>query len=155
MTTTKFGEVMTPSWGRPLLWVAVLVSRSALIVGGLSLIGIGLNQTWYFEPTGEALEDARVGRLLILAGAVALIAAAGWARWMHTPIWACILVAAPAALVGGLSLLFENSLFPQLSALVAFPVALAGLISGIVLARPLLRAGSARRNASVGRHESD
>lgn len=146
---------MTSSWGRPLLWVAVLVSWSALSVVGLALIGIGLNQTWYFEPTGEALEDARVGRLLILAGSVALIAAAGWTQWMYTPIWACILVAAPAILVGGLSLLFENSLFPQLSALVAFPVALAGVISGIVLARPLLRAGSARPNASVDRHESD
>lgn len=146
---------MTSSWGRPLIWVAVLVSWSALIGVGLALIGIGLNQTWYFEPTGEALEDARVGRLLILSGSVALIAAAGWARWMHTPIWACILVAAPAILAGGLSLLFENSLFPQLSALVAFPVALAGLIGGIVLARPLLRAGSARANASVDRHESD
>lgn len=146
---------MTSRWVRPLLWVAVLVSWSALIVAGLALVGIGLNQTWYFEPTGEALEDARVGRIVIFAGSVALIAAAGWARWMHTPIWACILVAAPAVLIGGLSFLFENSLFPQLSALVAFPVALAGLICGIVLARPLLRAGSARPNASVDRHESD
>ena len=146
---------MTSSWGRPLIWVAVLVSWSALIGVGLALIGIGLNQTWYFEPTGEALEDARVGRLLILSGSVALIAAAGWARWMHTPIWACSLVAAPAVLAGGLSLLFENSLFPQLSALVAFPVALAGVIGGIVLARPLLRAHSAPPSASVDRHESD
>jgi len=146
---------MTSRSGRHLLWVAVLVSWSALIVVGLAVMGIGLNQTWYFEPTGEALEDARVGNLLILAGSVALVAAAGWARWMHTPIWACALVAAPAILVGGLSLLFENSLFPQLSALVAFPVALAGVICGLILARPLRLAGSAAPSVSVDRQESD
>jgi hypothetical protein len=68
---------------------------------------------------------------------------------MHTPIWACALVATPAILVGGLTLFFGSSLLPHLSALVAFPIALAGLICGLVLARPLLRLGPTGPNGSV------
>ena len=107
---------------RPRGWAVLLITWAVLGVIGLILLGKGVGQTWYFEPTEEALERARVGDLLIFAGSVTTFAAAGWSRWMHTPIWACALVAAPAFLIGGLTLLFGGSLFPQLAALVAFPV---------------------------------
>jgi membrane associated rhomboid family serine protease len=58
---------------------------------------------------------------------------------MHAPLWVPILVVTPAVLVGGLTLLFEHSLMPHLSALVSFPGALAGLIGGLLLSRPLRR----------------
>ena len=146
---------MTLSWGQRVLWVVILIVWSALIAAGLTLLSIGLGQTGYFEPTGEALERARVGRLFILAGSVVLLGAAGWARWMFTPIWVCILVTAPAILVGGLTLLFENSLFPHLSVLVAFPAALAGLIGVLILARPMVRSELARSRRLRERHEVD
>lgn len=146
---------MTASWVRLLLWVAALVAWSALILGGLVLLGAGLDRTFFFEPTSEALERDRVGKILILVGSVALVAAAVWARLMHAPIWTCALVSTPAVLVGGLTLFFGSSLFPHLSALATFPVALAGLVCGLVLTRPLLRAGSAGPMASVDRQESD
>lgn len=130
---------MTLSWGQRVLWVVALIAWSALIAAGLILLSMGLGQTGYFEPTGEALERARVGRLLIFAGSVVLLGAAGWARWMLTPIWVCVLVAAPAILIGGLTLVFENSLLPHLSFLVAFPAAVTGVIGVLILARPMAR----------------
>ena len=96
-----------------------------------------MGQTWYFEPTAEALEGARVGDLLIFAGSVTILAAAVLARWMRTPTLACVLVAVPAFLIGGLTLLVGESLLPQLAPLVALPVGLAGLISTLILAKPL------------------
>lgn len=126
-------------WGRTLFWVGLLVAWSALIAVGLALMYTGLRKTGYFEPTAEALELARIGKLQIYAASVALLAAATWARMMLTPIWACILVASPALLVGGITLAIDNSLLPDLAAVVTFPVAVAGLICGLILARPLDR----------------
>ena len=140
---------------RLLLCGAAVVAWSALILVGPVLLGAGLDKTFFFEPTGEALERDRVGNVFILVGSVALAAAAGWARLMHAPIWTCSLIATPAVLVGGLTWFFGGSLLPYLSALAAFPIALAGLVCGLVLSRPLLRAGSAGPSASVDRQESN
>lgn len=129
----------TSDWRRRLLWAATLIAWSALVLGGLVLLGRGVQRTGYFEPTAEALERARGGDLLIFAGLVTTFAAAGWARWMHTPIWACVLLATPAVLIGGVTLLYGGSVFLELSLLVLFPVGLGGLISGLILARPLCR----------------
>jgi peptidoglycan/LPS O-acetylase OafA/YrhL len=137
------GDAMTSRRRRGLLWAGILVAWTAFIVMGLILLGAGLWQTGYIEPTGEALARDRAGRNLIFLGSITILAAAGAARWMHTPVWACILVAVPAILVGGLTLVFYNSYFPHLSALVAFPIGVAGLISGLILARPLLRTRAA------------
>jgi len=112
------------------------------------LLAVGVDQTWYFEPTSEAILRARAGNVLILQGVIAVLAAAGWTRLMLAPLWARILVAAPAVLIGTLSLMFENSLFPQLSALVTFPFALVGVVGVLVLARPLAR-GDVRRARST------
>lgn len=124
-------------WRRRLLRAGLLIAWSVLVVIGLILLGKRVGQTWYFEPTAEALEGARVGDLLIFAGSVTILAAAGLARKMRTPTWACVLVAVPAFLIGGLTLLVGESLLPQLAALVALPVGLAGLISTLILAKPL------------------
>jgi len=121
------------------MWAGILIAWFALVVVGLALLGTGLEKTFWFEPTSEALAGDRVGNLLILAGSVAIFAAAAWARWMHTPTWVCILVATPAVLIGGLTVLAGNTGLPHLSALVGFPVGVAGLISGLMLARPFPR----------------
>ena len=127
---------MTGSGLERLMWAGLLITWFALVVVGLALLGIGPDKTFWFEPTSEALAGDRVGNLLILAGSVAILAAAAWARWLHTPTWVCVLVATPAVLIGGLTVLSGNSLLPHLSALVGLPVGLAGLISGLMLARP-------------------
>jgi len=122
-----------------LVWAGLLVAWSALVVVGLALLGTGLDKTFWFEPTSEALAGDRFGNLLILAGSAATFAAVAWARWMQAPTWVCVLVATPAILIGGLTVLSGESLFPHLSALVGFPVGVAGLISGLMLAKPLPR----------------
>ena len=76
---------MTVRWVRLLLWAIALGAWSALIVVGLLLFGTGLDKTFIFEPTREALERDRVGKILIFFGSVALFLAAVWARLMHTP----------------------------------------------------------------------
>jgi hypothetical protein len=144
MTAANQGGTVTASGrGRKALWLGLLVAWSALIMVGIALMYTGLDKTGYFEPTRDAILADRVGKLQIYAASVALLVAAGWARMMLTPVWACILVASPAVLVGGLTLVFENSWFPHIAALVTFPLAVAGLIGGLVLARPLRRLGAA------------
>jgi hypothetical protein len=133
---------------RFILWFGALALWCALAVTGIVLLAVGVDQTWYFEPTSEAILRARAGNVLILQGVIAVLAAAGWTRLMLAPLWARILVAAPAVLIGTLSLMFENSLFPQLSALVTFPFALVGVVGVLVLARPLAR-GDVRRARST------
>jgi hypothetical protein len=125
-------------------WIGLLVLWSALVVFCVVLLGYAVTMTAYFEPTGEAITRARIGNRLILAGSLGLLLAAVWARLMRTPLWACILVAAPAALVGGLTLLAGGSLFPQLSYLLAVPTAAAGIIAVLILARPMV-SGSPNR----------
>jgi hypothetical protein len=69
---------------------------------------------------------------------------------MLAPLWACSRVASPAVLIGTLSLMFENSLLPQLSALVTLPIAVVGVVSVLILARPLVH-GDVRRARSASR----
>lgn len=129
-------ELRIPGSRRGLMRAGVLVLWSAVIVLGLVIMGFGVSSTVYFEATAEALAEARTGDLLILAGSVCLLFGAAWARYLNVPLWACILVAVPSVLVGGLTLLWGSSLFPELSYLIAVPVAATGIIAGLVLARP-------------------
>lgn len=112
--------------GRLLLAVPVL--------GGLVLVGAGLRKTFSFEPTGEALREARTGQQLLLLGCVLLLAAAALAL-QTGPRWAAAAIAVAVLLCGGLSALAGDSLFPHLAALPAFAVAALGLV-GVLVHRP-------------------
>lgn len=122
-------------------WVGILVVWCALVVLCTVLLGFGVAMTTYFEPTSKALEEARVGNLLILGGSLGLLLGAFWAKGMRAPLWASVIVAGPAALVGGLALFAGGTLLPQLSYLLAVPLAAAGLISVLILARPVSSQG--------------
>ncbi|TFD30377.1 hypothetical protein E3T40_15405 [Cryobacterium sp. TMT1-19] len=122
-----------------LAWAGILALWSALVVSCTVLLGRGAYMTMYFAASEEALAEARTGNLLILGSSLGLFLAALWARRMRAPLWACILVAVPAALVGGLTLLAGRRLFPELSYLLAVPIAAAALISVLILARPIRR----------------
>jgi len=140
--------------GSVLVWAGSLILWSALVVLCTVLLGRGAYMTFYFEPTGEALADARTGNLLILGGALGLFVGAVWARLMRVPLWACILVAIPAVLVGGgLTLFAGNTLFPQLSYFLAVPLAVAAFISVLILARPVHRSPRSVEPRSSNRNE--
>ena len=117
---------MTTGAGRLLLAACGLAALTCMAVGLLKLV--------YFEPTATALRSARTGGLLIaLAGAV-LLGVALAARSSGAPRWVGLALALPAVLCGGLALLADGTLLPQLVALPAIALGLAGLV-GLVLRR--------------------
>jgi hypothetical protein len=111
------------------LWAVVVLGALALLLRGLAA-GV------YFEPTAEALAEARTGRLQVACGCCVLAAAAWYAvRVSGRPRWVAAGLLSPVVLCGGLSLVAAGSLFPQLAVLVAYPAAMAGAIGGLLVKR--------------------
>lgn len=84
-----------------------------------------------YMPDPPVVEDLRVGRLFIFAAAVASLAAAALSVFLRHPRWVIAFVATPAILVGVASLLAPASLIRHVAAMVAFPLAIAGLYQGL------------------------
>jgi hypothetical protein len=130
VTNTPSGEryVVRRWWrGRALQW-------AGLVGVSIILTGIALERTLVlgFEPVPEFVERVRVGRLFMLGGSLASIAAAIWSQARQYPLWVTLCVAAPVALVGLATMITTPpSLMPQALGLLALPAALAGLIGGI------------------------
>lgn len=124
--------VVLPWWkGRSLPW-------AALVLVAIVVTGAALERTAFLAdvPGPEFIERVRVGRLLMLAGSAASLAAAVWSQIRGNPLWITLCVASPAALVGLATMIMTPpSLTPQIAALIALPAALAGLIGGL-LPRP-------------------
>jgi hypothetical protein len=120
--------VVRPWWrGRTLPW-------AGLVVVSIVLTGIALERTAFviYEPVPAFIERLRVGRLFMLAGSAASLAAAIWSQVRGNPLWVTICVAAPAALAGLATMIMTPpSLTPQIAGLIALPAALAGLIGGV------------------------
>ena len=114
------------SWPGLILW-------AALIVTSIVLMSIGLWRAMFFGfmPDPALVEDLRVGGLYILAGGLASLAAVAWSVIMRHPRWVIAFVAAPAVLVGGAALIEPTSLIRHVVAVVAFPLAVAGLYWGL------------------------
>lgn len=121
--------VVRPWWRRRSLpW-------AAMVVVSIVLTGIALERTalFVYAPVPEFIERLRVGRLFMLAGSAASLAAAIWSQVRGNPLWVTICVAAPAALVGLATMIMTPpSLTPQLAGLFAVPAALAGLLGGLL-----------------------
>ncbi|WP_426226084.1 hypothetical protein [Pseudarthrobacter sp. DSP2-3-2b1] len=120
--------VVLPWWrGRSLPW-AVLVIVSIVVTC------IALERMAFFitESDPEFIERVRVGRLVMLAGSAASLAAAIWSQVRGNPLWVTICVASPAVLVGLATMMMTPpSLTPLVAGLVALPAAVAGLIGGL------------------------
>ncbi|QNE14839.1 hypothetical protein [Pseudarthrobacter sp. NBSH8] len=132
MTSSQNGNeryVVRPWWrARSLPW-------AALVVVSIVVTGIALERTAFFiyTPVPEFIERLRIGRLLMLAGSAISLAAAIWSRVRGNPLWVTICVASPAVLVGMATMIMTPpSLIPQITGLIALPVALAGLIGGLL-----------------------
>ena len=121
--------VVRPWWrGRSLPW-------AGLVVVSMVLTGVALERTAFFvyEPVPAFIERLRVGRLFMLAGSAASLAAAIWSQVRGNPLWVTICVAAPAALTGLATMIMAPpSLAPQIAGLIAVPAALAGLVGGVM-----------------------
>jgi hypothetical protein len=104
-----------------------------LVLASLVLIGIGLARTLFFvwAPEPAMVEKVRIGTLFIDAGSALSLGAAVWSHVRGNPVWVTVSVAAPAILVGGTALMEPYSLIRHLAAVVAFPLALAGVVESI------------------------
>lgn len=111
-------------WGRAVLW-------AVLVVASIVLTGLALERTFSLM-VGPGPEQLRVGRLLMLGGVVASFAAAIWSHFRRHRFWITACVAAPAVVVGGVTLLMPGSLLPQMVGAVALPAAFAGLLGGVL-----------------------
>jgi len=105
----------------------------ALIIASLVAIALGLDRTFYLEPTGEALARAGTGATMIMVGSLALLAAAAWGIFQALPWWIAVFVSLPAFLCGAESLIWDGTLFPHLSAFLALPLAMTGAVAGVVV----------------------
>ena len=103
---------------------------AVLVVGAMALMTVGLWETVHFEPTSEALAAEDRGELLVLL-ACALLAAAAYVahRWLGAATWVVVAVATPIVVCGGITL---TGMVAVISLVVAYPVALAGLVGGLL-----------------------
>jgi hypothetical protein len=72
-----------------------------------------------------------VGVALVYVASLVLAAAAYGAVRLGAPRWIGVAVAVPALVCGGLTVLAPESLLPLLSAALAYPVAVGGLLVGL------------------------
>lgn len=63
---------------------------------------------------------------------MASLVAAPWSHFRRHRFWVTACVAAPAVVVGGVSLMMSNSLLPHVIGAVALPAAFMGLVGGIL-----------------------
>jgi hypothetical protein len=118
-----------------ILWAAVAVL-------GLWFILQGLMANVYFEPTGDAIAEARHGQRVVLLGSVVLsLAALASFKLLGHPTAVGFALLAPVVICGGLLLTVPETLFPQIAIAVAYPIALGGLLVGLVSARRRARSG--------------
>ena len=108
-----------------LVWLLVVLAATALL-------GLGLEKNLYFEPTGDALQEAAHGVWLARAGSAALIVLALFARWRGAPTGAWVTVLPAPVVSGGLLEAWPGSLFPQLTFLLVGPLtALAAVLAAL------------------------
>ncbi|MET3718666.1 hypothetical protein [Arthrobacter sp. UYEF21] len=122
--------VVRPWWReRSLPWAALVFVSIVVTATALERMAF-----FVYVSSPEFIERLRVGRLFMLAGSAASLAAAVWSQVRGNRLWVTICVAAPAALVGLATMIMTTpSLTPQIAGLVALPAALAGLIGGLFL----------------------
>lgn len=120
--------VVLPWWrGRSLPW-------AVLVVVSIVVTGVALERTAFFITASdpEFIERMRVGRLVMLAGSAASLAAAIWSQIRGNPLWVTICVASPAVLVGLATMMMTPpSITPLVVGVIALPAAFAGLIGGL------------------------
>ncbi|ALV44094.1 hypothetical protein AU252_20335 [Pseudarthrobacter sulfonivorans] len=97
------------------------------------LIGYGITRAnWHiWLPAPAEQEEVWIGNRYIFAGCALSLAAAAWSHLRENTVWVSICVGLPGVLVGWGTLEDPYSLLRHLAAVVAFPLALAGVVEVI------------------------
>lgn len=135
-TETPDADEATRGRSPLLLTVLVKLVWGLTVVGALALMLRGLWAGIYFEPTGEAIAEARWGSALVGVACCLLLAAAGYAVLVaECPRWVGVGLLIPVLLCGGLTLFASQTFLPQLAVLVAYPLALGSGVAGLITGR--------------------
>lgn len=119
---------------------------SLLVLIAADVTACGLSESFGFivrSPTGGE------GHRLILLGSMAFAGSAVWARLKGRPIWASVLTALPAVVVGGLSTELPDGLYAHLAGLFLIPGALSTMPAELLIPRVSPRTGLNPRGAGV------
>jgi hypothetical protein len=110
-----------------------------LVLASMVLIGYGIVRAdWYiWLPNPAEQEESWTGTFYIFAGCALSLAAAVWSGARESPAWVTICVGLPGALVSWAALDNPYDLKRFVAAVVAFPLALAGMVGGIRARRRL------------------
>jgi hypothetical protein len=113
-------------WTGTIAWIL-------LVLASMVLIGYGIvRANWHLGLPGPAeQEEVWIGNRFIFAGCALSLAAAVWSGARDNRLWVTVCVGLPGALVGWAALDSPYDLTRHLAAVVAFPLALAGVLQVI------------------------
>lgn len=117
----------------PAARLVLALAWSALLAGALVLLGKGLADGFFIENTEAAVAQAEHGARLVSIACGLLVLAAVLAMAGAWPWWVAVGLLVPVAFCGGLTAVASESLFPQLSALLAYPAAVCAGFGGLVM----------------------
>lgn len=106
---------------------------AVLVITAMVIMTRGLWATVYIEPTREAIAAEHRGYLLILVASAMLLAGAAIAQFiLDAPSWSALAVAAPIVICTGATMTSAPAI---ISVVVAYPLALAGLLGALLFSR--------------------
>jgi hypothetical protein len=107
-----------------------------LVLASILLIGYGIWRAgWHIRlPSPAEQQEVWTGSLFIYAGCALSLGVAVWSGARDNPVWVTICVGLPGALVGLARLQAPYDLKRFVAAVVAFPLALAG-VAEVIWAR--------------------
>jgi hypothetical protein len=103
------------------------------VAGALVLLGQGLVAGFSIENTEAAMTEAAHGAQLVSIACGLLVLGALLAMAAAWPWWVAVGLLVPVAFCGGLTAFASESVFPQLSALLAYPAAVCAGLGGLVM----------------------
>ncbi|WP_458113842.1 hypothetical protein M1D88_07085 [Arthrobacter sp. R1-13] len=116
-------------WTGTITWILLVVASMIVIAYGIA------RANWHLGLPGPAeQEEVWIGSRYILAGCALSVAAAVWSHLRGNAVWVTVCVAMPGVLVGWAVLQDPYNLGRHLAAVVAFPLALGGIV-GVIRAR--------------------
>lgn len=123
-------------------WWTATIAWTLLVLASIVLIGYGIMRAdWHiWLPVPADQEEVWIGNRFIFAGCALSLAAAVWSGARENRVWVTICVALPGTLVGWAALVDPYDLKRHLAAVVAFPLALAGVTAVLRVPRHRHRA---------------
>jgi hypothetical protein len=110
-------------WTGTIAWVLLVLASMVLITYGIA------DANWHiWLPSPAEQEEVWIGSRYVYAGCMLSVAAAGWSHLRGNPVWVTVCVGLPGLLGGWAAWVNPYNLMRHLAAVVAFPLALGGVV---------------------------